>query len=70
MARYEPNPERRPAIVTGASSGIGRATAMLLASLAIGTSLVRRHVLGQETSVPRGPGNYRVTLLVRGEAVT
>ena len=42
--------------------------AALLASLSIGTALTRRHVLGQETNVPRGPGTYRVTLLVRGEA--
>jgi NAD(P)-dependent dehydrogenase (short-subunit alcohol dehydrogenase family) len=33
MPRFEPNPERRSAVVTGASSGIGRATAVALASL-------------------------------------
>lgn len=32
MARFAPHPERRPTVVTGASSGIGRATARLLAS--------------------------------------
>jgi NAD(P)-dependent dehydrogenase (short-subunit alcohol dehydrogenase family) len=32
MPRFEPNPERRPAVVTGASSGIGRATALALAA--------------------------------------
>jgi NAD(P)-dependent dehydrogenase (short-subunit alcohol dehydrogenase family) len=32
MARFEPNPERRPAVVTGASSGIGQATAVALAA--------------------------------------
>jgi NADP-dependent 3-hydroxy acid dehydrogenase YdfG len=32
MARFEPNPERRGAIVTGASSGIGRAIAVALAA--------------------------------------
>ncbi len=32
MARFEPNPVRRPAVVTGASSGIGRATALALAA--------------------------------------
>lgn len=32
MAAFEPHPERRPAIVTGASSGIGEATARLLAA--------------------------------------
>jgi NAD(P)-dependent dehydrogenase (short-subunit alcohol dehydrogenase family) len=33
MARFPPNPERRPAVVTGASSGIGRATAVALGAL-------------------------------------
>ena len=32
MARFEPHPERRPAVVTGASSGIGAATARALAA--------------------------------------
>jgi NADP-dependent 3-hydroxy acid dehydrogenase YdfG len=32
MARFEPHPERRPAAVTGASSGIGEATARALAA--------------------------------------
>ena len=32
MPRFEPNPERRPAVVTGASSGIGQATARALAA--------------------------------------
>ncbi|MEI7517880.1 MAG: short-chain dehydrogenase, partial [Mycobacteriaceae bacterium] len=27
MARFEPHPQRRPAIIAGASSGIGAATA-------------------------------------------
>lgn len=31
MPRFDPHPERRPAIVTGASSGIGAATALALA---------------------------------------
>jgi NAD(P)-dependent dehydrogenase (short-subunit alcohol dehydrogenase family) len=31
MPRFEPHPERRPAVVTGASSGIGAATATALA---------------------------------------
>ena len=31
MPRFPPNPERRPAVVTGASSGIGRAVAVALA---------------------------------------
>ena len=33
MPKFPPNPERRPAVVTGASSGIGRATATALAAL-------------------------------------
>ena len=33
MPRFPPNPDRRPAVVTGASSGIGRATAAALAAL-------------------------------------
>ena len=32
MPRFEPHPERRPSVVTGASSGIGRATAWVLAA--------------------------------------
>ncbi len=32
MPRFDPNPERRPAVVTGASSGIGQATALALAA--------------------------------------
>jgi NADP-dependent 3-hydroxy acid dehydrogenase YdfG len=32
MPRFEPHPERRPAVVTGASSGIGAATAQALAA--------------------------------------
>jgi NAD(P)-dependent dehydrogenase (short-subunit alcohol dehydrogenase family) len=33
MPRFEANPERRPTVVTGASSGIGQATARALAAL-------------------------------------
>jgi NADP-dependent 3-hydroxy acid dehydrogenase YdfG len=32
VARFEPHPERRPAVITGASSGIGEATARALAA--------------------------------------
>ena len=32
MPRFDPHPERRPALVTGASSGIGAATAVALAA--------------------------------------
>lgn len=33
MARFDPHPDRRAAVVTGASSGIGRATAIALAAV-------------------------------------
>ena len=33
MPRFEPSPDRRPAVITGASSGIGQATAQALAAL-------------------------------------
>ena len=32
MPRFDPHPDRRPAVVTGASSGIGAATARALAT--------------------------------------
>jgi NAD(P)-dependent dehydrogenase (short-subunit alcohol dehydrogenase family) len=31
MSRFDPQPERRPTVVTGASSGIGAETARVLA---------------------------------------
>jgi hypothetical protein len=43
-------------------------TAMVLAGLSIGFSLLRYRVMGQETKMPPGPGNYRVTLLVRAQS--
>jgi hypothetical protein len=41
-------------------------TALLLAGTSIGFALLRHQVMGQETRMPPGPGNYHVTLLVRG----
>jgi NADP-dependent 3-hydroxy acid dehydrogenase YdfG len=44
MARFEPHPDRRPAIVAGASSGIGAATAKQLASHGFPVALGARRV--------------------------
>ncbi|WP_040802665.1 SDR family oxidoreductase [Nocardia concava] len=44
MARFTPHPERRPAVVAGASSGIGAATAEALAALGHPVALGARRV--------------------------
>jgi NAD(P)-dependent dehydrogenase (short-subunit alcohol dehydrogenase family) len=44
MARFEANPKRRPAVVTGASSGIGQATARALAAQGNPVALGARRV--------------------------
>lgn len=44
MPRFEPNPPRRPSIVSGASSGIGAATAFALAALGHPVALGARRV--------------------------
>lgn len=44
MPRFEPNPHRRPAIVSGASSGIGAATARALAASGSPVALGARRV--------------------------
>jgi hypothetical protein len=43
-------------------------TALLLAGVSAGISLLRYHVMGPATKMPPGPGNYHVTLLVRGHS--
>ena len=43
-------------------------TAMVLAGVSLGFSVLRYQVMGQETKIPPGPGNYRVTLLARGNS--
>src|SRR5438094_558045 len=43
-------------------------TAMVLAGLSVGFSMLRYQVMGQETKMRPGPGNYRVSLLVRGQS--
>ena len=44
MARFEPHPDRRPAIIAGASSGIGAATATELAARGFPVALGARRV--------------------------
>ncbi len=44
MPRFEPLPERRPALVAGASSGIGAATAIELAAHGFPVALGARRV--------------------------
>ncbi len=44
MPRFDPHPERRPAVVTGASSGIGAATASALAAAGHPVVLAARRV--------------------------
>ena len=44
MARFEPHPQRRPAIIAGASSGIGAATATELAAHGFPVALGARRV--------------------------
>ncbi|HYQ66969.1 SDR family oxidoreductase [Actinophytocola sp.] len=53
MPRFEPNPARRPSIVTGASSGIGAATAVALAGAGHPVALGARRVERCEEAAER-----------------
>lgn len=53
MPPFEPNPDRRPAVVTGASSGIGQATAEALAALGHPVVLGARRVEACEDTAAR-----------------
>jgi NADP-dependent 3-hydroxy acid dehydrogenase YdfG len=53
MPRFEPNPEKRPSIVTGASSGIGAATAVALAESGHPVALGARRVKKSEEVAER-----------------
>ena len=59
MARFAPHPERRPAVVTGASSGIGQATATALAALGHPVVLGARRVAECEDDGGGHPGRRR-----------
>lgn len=53
MPRFAPHPERRPAVVTGASSGIGQAIAVALAAAGHPVALGARRVDRSEASAAR-----------------
>lgn len=50
-------------------TGLCVLTASILAILSAGISILRLQVMGQETHVPAGPGNYKVTMLIRGKSI-
>ena len=74
MARFEANPDRRPAVVTGASSGIGQATAMALAAQGHPVALGARRVTECEATAAaiRADGGEAVAIhldLADGDSV-
>ncbi|HVX20058.1 MAG TPA: SDR family oxidoreductase [Acidimicrobiales bacterium] len=66
MSRFEPQPDVRPAVVTGASSGIGAATARALAAAGLPVVLGARRVAVCEdlAAAIRGDGGQAVALPV------
>lgn len=64
MPKYPPHPERRPAIVTGASSGIGEATTRALAAAGFPVALGARRLerCEQIAAEIRGDGGEAVAL--------
>ena len=74
MARFPPNPERRPAVVTGGSSGIGRAIAIALAAAGHPVVLGARRVTECEEAAAaiRSEGGEAVAIhldLANGDSV-
>ncbi len=74
MATFPPHPDRRPAVVTGASSGIGRATASALAAAGRPVVLGARRVdeLEDAAAAIRADGGEAVALhldLADGDSV-
>ncbi len=65
MPRFDPHPERRPALIAGASSGIGAATAIELAARGFPVALGARRVEQMSRTRRPDPRRWR-----RGVALT